>query len=168
MVDLNLSARLPDEISDYSETDIRKAIELLFFAYRDFTSGPDNVLAEYGYGRAHHRVIHFVGRNPGITVQQLLGILRITKQSLSRVLGSLVRDGYVEQRQGKRDRRMRHLHLTDQGVALEAACSAPQRDRVREAFEEAGPEAVKGYAAVLRALVDPDDRSDVFSLVEDG
>ncbi|WP_416899659.1 MAG: MarR family winged helix-turn-helix transcriptional regulator [Minwuia sp.] len=159
-------ARAP-EAEAYSEAEIRRAIELLFFAYRDFTSGPDAVLAEHGYGRAHHRVIHFVGRHPGITVQQLLDILRITKQSLSRVLGALMRDGYIRQQKGERDRRLRHLFLTEQGEALEAACSAPQRQRVREAFEEAGPDAVASYQAVLKALVTPGDRQDVLTLLDD-
>lgn len=166
MVDLNLAPNSKAKPTDWTETEIRRAIELLFFAYRDFTSGPDAVLAGYGYGRAHHRVIHFVGRNPGITVQQLLGILSITKQSLSRVLGTLVNDGYVEQVKGERDRRLRHLHLTDKGLALEAACSAPQRRQVREAFEEAGPEAVEGYRAVLHALIRPEERQNVKSLVD--
>jgi DNA-binding MarR family transcriptional regulator len=167
MVDLNLPESPAPDARDWSETEIRRGIELLFFAYRDFTSGPDEVLAGYGYGRAHHRVIHFVGRNPGITVHELLAILQITKQSLSRVLGTLVKDGYVEQIKGERDRRLRHLHLTPEGVKLEAACSAPQRRRVREAFNEAGPEAVEGYAAVLRALVKPEVRDGVISLVEE-
>lgn len=167
MVDLNLPDSSATDARDWSETEIQRAIELLFFAYRDFTSGPDAVLAEHGYGRAHHRVIHFVGRNPGITVHELLAILQITKQSLSRVLGTLVRDGYVEQIKGERDRRLRHLHLTVAGVRLEATCSAAQRQRVREAFNEAGPDAVDGYASVLRALVKPEVRAGVISLVEE-
>ncbi|ANK80769.1 MAG: MarR family transcriptional regulator [Rhizobiales bacterium NRL2] len=163
MVDLNKlsSASLAPE-----EPAVRQAIELLFFAYRDFTSGPDEVLADFGYGRAHHRVIHFVGRNPGITVQQLLRILRITKQSLSRVLGALIHDGYIEQVKGRRDKRLRHLHLTDRGRELEAACSAPQRRLVAEAFAEAGIDAVHGYTAVLKALIDPGDRADVLAMIE--
>jgi len=167
MVDLNLPKEEAAGARDWSETEIRRAIELLFFAYRDFTSGPDAVLARYGYGRAHHRVIHFVGRHPGITVNELLDILQITKQSLSRVLGTLVNDGYVEQIKGERDRRLRHLHLTRAGVALEAECSAVQRARVREAFSEAGSDAVAGYAGVLRALVKPEVREGVISLVEE-
>jgi len=144
---------------------LRQAIELLFFAYRDFTSDPDKVLATVGYGRAHHRVLHFVGRNPEITVQELLRILRITKQSLARVLSAMIRDGYVAQRQGERDRRLRHLSLTDQGIALEAACAAPQRARVERAFREAGPEAVEGYRRVLSALLDESDREAVLAMV---
>lgn len=163
MVDLNKldSAEVaPDEPA------VRQAIELLFFAYRDFTSGPDEVLADFGYGRAHHRVIHFVGRYPGITVQQLLRILSITKQSLSRVLSALIRDGYIEQVKGRRDKRLRHLHLTERGRALEAACSAPQRRQVADALGEAGPEAVHGFAAVLKALIDESNRAEVLSMIE--
>src|SRR5215467_10085475 len=89
------------------EEEIRQGIELLFFAYRDFTAEPDAILEEYGFGRAHHRVVHFVGRNPLITVGELLGILRITKQSLNRVLGQLVRQGFIIQHRGPQDRRQR-------------------------------------------------------------
>ncbi|MGC2525046.1 MAG: helix-turn-helix domain-containing protein, partial [Stellaceae bacterium] len=95
-----------------SEDAVRDGIELLFFAYRDFTAEPDAILARYGFGRAHHRVIHFVGRHPHMTVSELLGILRITKQSLSRVLGELVQQGFVAQRPGAHDRRQRLLELT--------------------------------------------------------
>ena len=94
------------------EEELRQAIELLYFAYRGFTAGPDRILADYGFGRAHHRVIYFVGRHPAITVKDLLAILGITKQSLSRVLGQLVRDGFITQRPGPRDRRQRLLELT--------------------------------------------------------
>lgn len=137
---------------------IRRAIELLFFAYRDFTSDPDVILARSGYGRAHHRVLHFVGAYPGINVAQLLAILRITKQSLSRVLKQLVAEGFVEQRQGKRDRRQRLLFLTDEGRELEQNLSTPQQARVREAFAAAGPEAVAGYLKVLENLINAEDR----------
>ena len=99
------------------EEELRRGIELLFYAYRDFTAEPDAILARYKFGRAHHRVIYFVGRNPGITVGELLAILRITKQSLSRVLGHLVRDEFIRPRHGARDRRRRLLYLTDDWVA---------------------------------------------------
>ena len=92
-----------------SDSEIVGLIELLFFAYRDFVSDPDEILATYGFGRAHHRVVHFVGRNPGMTVAQLLDILRITKQSLGRVLKDLVEQGYVIQKEGEQDRRQRLL-----------------------------------------------------------
>src|SRR5947209_2256573 len=106
---------------------VREGIELLFFAYRDFTAEPDAILAQYGFGRAHHRVVHFVGRHPQMTVGELLGILRITKQSLSRVLGQLVQEGFVMQRPGAQDRRQRLLQLTASGRELERRLSEPQR-----------------------------------------
>ena len=90
-----------------SEEEVRQAIELLFFAYRDFTAEPDAILTRYGFGRAHHRVVHFVGRRPHITVGELLTILKITKQSLNRVLGQLVRQGFIVQHHGSQDRRQR-------------------------------------------------------------
>src|ERR1700685_4530214 len=98
---------------------VRQGIELLFYAYRDFTSEPDAMLARYGFGRAHHRVIYFVGRHPHMSVSDLLTVLRITKQSLSRVLSQLVRQGFIVQRPGNRDRRQRLLELTQKGVELE-------------------------------------------------
>ncbi len=136
------------------EEELRQGIELLFYAYRDFTAEPDAILARHRFGRAHHRVIYFVGRNPGITVSELLGILRITKQSLSRVLGQLVRQGFIDQRRGTRDRRQRLLHLTEKGVALERQLTASQRERIARAYREAGAQAVEGYRRVLEGLTD--------------
>src|ERR671923_858975 len=101
------------------EEELRQGIELLFYAYRDFTAEPDAMLASYGFGRAHHRVIYFVGRYPDMSVSDLLGILRITKQSLSRVLSQLIEDGFIRQRSGSRDRRQRLLALTEKGIELE-------------------------------------------------
>ena len=138
------------------EGELRQGIELLFYAYRDFTAEPDAILAKYRFGRAHHRAIYFVGRYPGTTVSELLGILRITKQSLSRVLGQLVREGFIEQRQGVRDRRQRLLHLTDKGVALENQLTATQRELMARAYREAGADAVEGYRKVLAGLIDTD------------
>src|SRR5579884_3215851 len=120
------------------EEELRQGIELLFYAYRDFTAEPDAMLARYGFGRAHHRVIYFVGRHPETTVSELLGILKITKQSLSRVLGQLVRQGFITQRTGQRDRRQRLLELTAKGVELERQLSENQRARVAKAYREAG------------------------------
>ena len=120
------------------EEELRQCIELLFFAYRDFTSGPDEILKEYNFGRAHHRVIHFIGRNQGMTVSELLDILRITKQSLSRVLNALVEREFVEQRPGVIDRRQRLLYLTEEGKKLEQKISMVQRNQVAKAFVEAG------------------------------
>ncbi len=136
------------------EEELRQGIELLFYAYRDFTAEPDAILAKHRFGRAHHRVIYFVGRNPGITVSELLGILRITKQSLSRVLGQLVRQDFIDQHRGTRDRRQRLLHLTEKGVALERQLTASQRERIARAYREAGAQAVEGYRRVLAGLTD--------------
>src|SRR5215217_9234320 len=142
------------------EEELRQGIELLFFAYRDFTAEPDAILAAYGFGRAHHRVVHFVGRHPQMTVGELLGILRITKQSLSRVLGQLVRQGFIAQRRGPDDRRQRLLELTDSGRELERLLSAPQRARVAAAYRAAGIGAVAGFREVLLGiLAEEEDRA---------
>jgi DNA-binding MarR family transcriptional regulator len=135
------------------EADLRQGIELLFFAYRDFTAGPDAMLARYGFGRAHHRVIYFVGRHPAINVTELLGILRIRKQSLSRVLSQLVKQGFIRQKPGARDRRQRLLELTEKGVALERDLSENQRGRVGRAYRAAGPEAVEGFHRVMLGII---------------
>lgn len=140
------------------EEELRQGIELLFYGYRDFTAEPDAMLAEYGFGRAHHRVIYFVGRNPGMTVSELLVILRITKQSLSRVLGQLVEEGFVIQRPGTRDRRQRLLDLTEKGVELERQLTERQRTRFARAYREAGAEAVEGFRKVMLGLIDEADR----------
>lgn len=150
------------------DEELRQGIELLFYAYRDFTSDPDSVLVEHGFGRAHHRTIHFINRNPGITVAELLGILRITKQSLSRVLSQLIERGFVVQRQGTRDRRQRHLHLTPEGVELERKVSEPQRARVARAYREAGADAVEGYRKVLMGLINDDDRTAILRSIRHG
>lgn len=147
------------------DTELREGIELLFYAYRDFTSDPDEILRAYGYGRAHHRVIHFVGRHPGITVANLLDILKITKQSLGRVLKKLIDDGFIEQKVGARDRRHRHLELTEKGQELENDLSAPQRARVARAYREAGAEAVAGYRKVLEGLIDEKEREQIVNRI---
>jgi DNA-binding MarR family transcriptional regulator len=136
-----------------TEDEIRQGIELLFFAYRDFTAEPDAILAQYGCGRAHHRVIHFVGRHPQMTVGELLDVLRITKQSLNRVLGQLVRQGFIIQRPGSQDRRQRLLDLTLRGRELERQLSAPQRARVANAYSQAGAQAVQGFRTVLFGII---------------
>jgi DNA-binding MarR family transcriptional regulator len=141
------------------EEELRQGIELLFFAYRDFTAEPDAILAQYGFGRAHHRVVHFVGRHPHMTVGELLDILRITKQSLNRVLGQLVRQGFIIQHRGAQDRRQRLLELTDSGRELERRLSEPQRERVSAAYAKAGGPAVEGFRKVLLGIIaDEDDR----------
>ena len=136
------------------EEQLRLTQELLFFAYRDFSAAVDPVLAEAGLGRAHHRALHFVGARPGINVSELLGLLRITKQSLARVLGQLLDEGYVEQRRGTVDRREKHLHLTERGRALERRLFEHQREKLVAAFSEAGFAAVDGFRRVLRGLTD--------------
>jgi DNA-binding MarR family transcriptional regulator len=140
------------------EEELRQGIELLFFAYRDFTAEPDAILSDYGFGRAHHRVIYFVGRNPGMTVSALLGILKITKQSLSRVLSQLVSEGFVVQRPGARDRRQRLLELTEKGTELERQLTERQRTRFARAYREAGAEAVEGFRKVMLGLIEDADR----------
>ncbi|SDG81682.1 MarR family winged helix-turn-helix transcriptional regulator [Sulfitobacter delicatus] len=137
---------------------LRQGIEAMFFAYRGFTADPDRILADMAYGRAHHRAIHFINRAPGTTVNNLLNILGVTKQSLNRVLRTLIADGLVQSRVGRNDKRERHLYLTDEGRALEQELSDAQRARMRLAFRTAGPEAVAGFRTVLEAMMDPEMR----------
>jgi DNA-binding MarR family transcriptional regulator len=141
-----------------SEEDLRRGIELLFFAYRDFTGEPDRQLAELGLGRAHHRAIYFIGRNPSLTVSQLLSILKITKQSLSRVLQELVAADFVVQTPGPTDRRERRLKLTAKGEALENLLTEGQRHRLGRAYAQAGAEAVQSFHNVLLSVIDDADR----------
>lgn len=141
-----------------TDEQLRKGIEAMFFAYRGFTADPDRILGEHSYGRAHHRAIHFIHRSHGTTVNNLLSILGVTKQSLNRVLRTLIADGLVESRVGKRDKRERHLFLTEAGSALERKLSDAQRERMRAAYRAAGPEAVSGFRQVLEAMMDPDMR----------
>ncbi len=141
-----------------TDDQLRKGIEAMFFAYKGFTSDPDRILETRGYGRAHHRAIHFIHRSHGTTVNNLLAILGVTKQSLNRVLRSLIDDGLVESRVGERDRRERHLYLTEEGFSFERELSDAQQARVRDAFRTAGPEAVAGFRKVLEAMMDPEMR----------
>ena len=120
------------------EEELRQGIEMLYFAYRRFTEEPDAILADFGFGRAHHRVIYFVGRRPGITVSELLSTLRITKQSLARVLGQLIAEEFITQRPGARDRRQRLLELTTKGIELERSLTEKQRARIGIAFAYVG------------------------------
>jgi DNA-binding MarR family transcriptional regulator len=138
------------------EEDLRQAMELLYFAYRDFTAEPDAILARHGFGRAHHRVVYFVGRHPHMSVTELLTLLRITKQSLSRVLGQLVRQGFIVQRPGSRDRRRRLLELTQKGIELERQLSENQRQRIAKAYRESGAAAVEGFRRVMLAIISND------------
>ena len=138
----------------FNEGQLREAIEMLFFAYRDFTAEPDAILAGHGFGRAHHRVIYFVGRHPGMTVSDLLGILKITKQSLARVLRELVDQGFVAQVQGERDKRQRRLSLTPKGLALEKSLTERQLARIARAFDAAGVQSVEGFRKVMLGITD--------------
>jgi DNA-binding MarR family transcriptional regulator len=146
-------------VVDVGEAEMRLAQDLLFFAYRDFTNVADQVLEELGLGRAHHRALHFIGRNPGITVSGLLAILRITKQSLARVLNTLVDEGYVGQAAGYEDRRLRLLTLTDKGKGLEHRLFDAQRAKIANAYRSAGPQAVQGFRSVMRAMMDKGARA---------
>lgn len=139
------------------DEELRQGIEMMFYAYRDFTAEPDAILTRFGFGRAHHRAIYFVGRYPGTTVSSLLGILQITKQSLNRVLGQLVREGFIVQKQGVEDRRQRLLELTDKGRALEMELTANQRERFARAYREAGAESVAGFRKVILGLMTSDE-----------
>lgn len=141
-----------------SETELRQAIELLFFAYRDFTGVADAILADYGFGRAHHRVIYFVKQNPTITVNRLLDILKITKQSLSRVLGKLVREGFIIQQADANDRRRRMLSLTDKGNALERDLTQAQSDHIRKSYAALGSADIQGFKDVLTGIINEQDR----------
>jgi len=136
------------------EEEIRAAQDLLFFAYRDFTGVADPILEELGFGRAHHRALHYIGRNPGLPVGDLLTILRITKQSLARVLSALIEQGYVVQTPGRSDRRQRLLSLTYAGAALERRLFERQRERLVAAYREAGPASVEGFRRVMRGIMD--------------
>jgi len=151
-----------------TDEQLKKGIEAMFFAYRGFTSDPDRILENYAYGRAHHRALHFINRSPGTTVNNLLAILGVTKQSLNRVLRTLIEDGLVESRIGRRDKRERHLHLTAKGSALEKDLSEAQRNRMRSAFRTAGPEAVSGFRKVLEAMMDAEMRRQYNALKDAG
>lgn len=141
-----------------TDEQLRKGIEAMFFAYRGFTADPDRILEDQAYGRAHHRAVHFIHRTPGTTVNNLLAILGITKQSLNRVLRTLIADGLVESHVASRDKRERNLLLTEAGQELEQALSDAQRRRMRAAYRAAGPEAVAGFRQVLEEMMDPELR----------
>ena len=151
-----------------AEEPVWDIIELIFFAYRDFVGDPDGVLAAFGFGRAHHRVLHFVNRNPGLKVAELLEILRITKQSLGRVLKQLVDEGYVEQREGVTDRRQRLLFVTPKGATLAMRLACLQTKRIARAFSEIGPEAHAEARRFLVAMINPEARGDVLDFINHG
>jgi DNA-binding MarR family transcriptional regulator len=157
------TSRAAPPVADHR--DIR-FVELIFFAYRDFVSDPDAALIDYGFGRAHHRVIHFVNRHPGIRVADLLDILKITKQSLGRVLKQLLDLGFIEQRPGPQDRRQRLLYATDAGRALAARLLDPQVKRIRRALAALSPAEVAGAEQFLRLIIDAAERDKVARLIK--
>ncbi len=163
----NKTPRTTDDfVAGYGkDADVVALIELLFFAYRDFVSDPDQILDEFGFGRAHHRVVHFVGRNPGMNVAELLDILRITKQSLSRVLRELIDKGFVYQREGARDRRQRLLYLTETGRQLHERLITPQITRFEAALKACGPDSSRAFRKALFEMIDPGDRQHVLGLI---
>ena len=173
MADINFSNPAPDPDAKGAERarvprsgelswDI---IELLFFAYRDFVGDADNELEAFGFGRAHHRVMHFVHRYPGLKVADLLDVLRITKQSLGRVLKQLLDEGYIVQRTGNNDRRQRLLFATPKGEALVAKLAGLQTDRITRALEDINPAGVDTVRQFLRAMIDHDDPDKVLEVI---
>jgi DNA-binding MarR family transcriptional regulator len=140
-------------------------IELLFFAYRDFVGDADNELEAFGFGRAHHRVLHFVHRYPGLKVADLLDVLRITKQSLGRVLKQLLDEGYIVQRTGNNDRRQRLLFATPKGEALVAKLAGLQTDRINRAMRDINPAGMDAIRQFLRAMIDHDDPDKVLQTI---
>jgi DNA-binding MarR family transcriptional regulator len=143
-------------------------VELIFFAYRDFTGEADAALAELGFGRAHHRVLHFVNRRPGLRVADLLDILKITKQSAARVLKELIEKGYIEQQPGQEDRRERLLFATATGARLASELSSLQIARIGRALADAGPDAVAAVRRFLVGMVSEDERRRIEGLVLEG
>jgi DNA-binding MarR family transcriptional regulator len=152
--------------NDASREDLIACVELLFFAYRDFTGGPDAALEEYGFGRAHHRVLHFVQRHPGLRVADLLDILKITKQSLARVLKQLIDKGFIMQRAGNDDRRERRLFVTAKGSRLAEKLSTQQVQHIEAALAKAGPGAAEFARRFLFAMITESDRPRVEALVK--
>ena len=137
-----------------TDEQLRLGVEAMFFAYRGFNADPDKILEKHSYGRAHHRALYFINSYPETTVNHLIHILGVTKQSLNRVLRTLIDDGLVQINIGEKDKRERNLILTDKGKALEEELSIVQRDRMRSAYKAAGPDAVAGFRAVLNFIID--------------
>ena len=135
------------------ESEIRKIVELIFFCYRDFTAGPDQILEKIYFGRAHHRVIYFVGKKKNLTIKELLSILQITKQSLSRVLNQLVKEKYVMVSTGT-DKRTKILSLTKKGIDLENTLSNIQINRIRNVIKKFDENNVNGFKKVLYAMIE--------------
>src|SRR5882762_7916325 len=170
MIDVNFSMRAAEpggEVSPGARSASLRwdIIELLFFAYRDFVGDADHVLEAFGFGRAHHRVIHFVHRYPGLKVADLLEVLRITKQSLGRVLKQLLDEGYIVQKAGAKDRRERLLFATAKGEALVAKLAGLQTDRINRALRDIGPSGADTVRRFLRAMIDHDDPDKVLETI---
>ena len=173
MADINFSnpaagpdVRAPGRARQPGRGDLRwDIIELLFFAYRDFVGDADHELEAFGFGRAHHRVMHFVHRYPGLKVADLLDVLRITKQSLGRVLKQLLDEGYIVQKTGNNDRRQRLLFATAKGEALVAKLAGLQTDRINRALREIGPAGAETVRQFLRAMIDRDDPDKVLETI---
>ena len=157
-----------DHLLYLTDEQLRQGAELMFFAYREFTAAPDRILARHGLGRAHHRALHFIARSSGLSVNDLLEVLGVTRQSLNRVLGELVHRGLVGKETGERDRRRRVLALTPAGQVLERSLSEVQRAHMRRAYREAGAEAVSGFRTVLEGLLDGRDREKTLGFVYRG
>jgi DNA-binding MarR family transcriptional regulator len=166
-VNLTLAKRAASASAETAQSaePIWDLIELLFFAYRDFVSDPDDVLAKFGFGRAHHRVLHFVNRNPGMKVADLLDILKITKQSLGRVLKQLLDQGYIVQKEGANDRRQRLLYATPKGEALAMKLAGLQTVRISRALSGLGPGAHEAARRFLIAMIDSEGRDEVLQLI---
>jgi DNA-binding MarR family transcriptional regulator len=174
MTDINFSgpsagpdSRAPEARSSATKADELRwdIIELLFFAYRDFVGDADHELEVFGFGRAHHRVLHFVHRYPGLKVADLLDVLRITKQSLGRVLKQLLDEGYIVQKPGNSDRRQRLLFATAKGEALVGKLAGLQTDRINRALRDLGPSGVEAVRQFLRAMIDRDDPDKVLEAI---
>ena len=157
-----LPERLPEP---EEEPPLLTFAELLLFAYRDFIAEPDAILAAFGFGRAHHRVLHFVNRQPGLRVNDLLDILKITKQSLARVLKQLVDEGYIAQRSGEHDRRERRLYATEKGRALAAELSEPLLRRLEQALGDLAPEQAEIVRQFLCDMIAPEERARVARVI---
>jgi DNA-binding MarR family transcriptional regulator len=154
MADAKFEARGPAGSPLYlRDEELRQGVDLIFFASRDISAQGEAVLRTAKLGRAHARALYFIARNPGLSVADLLAILKVTKQSLNRVVNDLLAGGFVERKAGQRDRRMRLLRLSEKGTALEAAIWEARRPQLVRAFREAGPEAVQGFRRVLTSLV---------------
>ncbi len=149
----------------YSDAELLAFAELLFFAYRDFTRDADAILKDFGFGRAHHRVLHFVNRHPGLRVADLLDVLKITKQSLGRVLKQLIDKGYIQQQAGSSDRRERLLSTTEAGRALAQRLAAPQLVRLAQALHNAGPGADAMVQRFLQAMINAEELPKVSSIM---